>query len=33
MFLPKPEKNKYSIGKYLRGEKSLRKKDPQAKII
>jgi len=33
MYLPKPEKNKYSIGKYLRGQKYLRKKDHNAKII
>jgi hypothetical protein len=33
MYLPKPERNKYSVGKYLREQKQLRKKDNQAKII
>lgn len=33
MFLDKPEKNKLSIGKYLRAQKGLRKVDPLAKVI
>ncbi len=33
MFLPKPDRNRYSIGKYLRDSKRLRKKDDQAKVI
>ena len=33
MFLSKPNKNQYSIGKYLRASKRLRKKDHQAKVI
>jgi hypothetical protein len=28
MYLQKPEKNKYSCGKYLRAQKQLRKNDP-----
>lgn len=33
MFLDKPNKNKFSIGKYLRAQKSLRKTDSLAKVI
>ena len=33
MFLPKPERNRFSVGKRLRELKSLRKKDLQAKPI
>lgn len=33
MFLPKPEKNKYTVGKFLRTQKKLRKKDSNAKVI
>lgn len=33
MFLPKPERNQFSVGKHLRELKSLKKKDPQAKPI
>jgi hypothetical protein len=33
MNLPKSEKNKYTIGKYLRKIKGLRKKDHEAQIV
>jgi hypothetical protein len=33
MYLPQKEKNKYTIGKYLRASKLLRKFDSTAKIV
>lgn len=33
MYLEKSEKNKYTIGKYFRKIKRLRKNDPTSKIV